>query len=156
MSNRYEAYIASEAWRRKRQAVLERDNYQCQTCLATECLEVHHKTYRALGDEPLEDLITLCKDCHRAITTSIRERRYHKRAAFTSEGIQNSIPQIQPKTRDVVFAVGGNLSNIPKPKGHDYGTPNFDIQTQERRPDIASLWATGRPDEQMGKRNEED
>jgi hypothetical protein len=127
MSNRYEAYIASESWRRKRQAVLERDNHQCQTCLATERLEVHHKTYSALGNEPLEDLITLCKDCHFAITTSIRERRYHKRATFESGGIKASIPQFQDKRRQKTFVTESNLGSTPKPKGHEYAQ-NFDVQ----------------------------
>jgi hypothetical protein len=29
--------------------------------------EVHHLTYARLGDEPLSDLLGLCKSCHRAI-----------------------------------------------------------------------------------------
>lgn len=56
--------------------MLERDGYRCRTCWATEDLEVHHPHY---GDEEelrWEDLVTLCKVCHEAITDSIRERRY--------------------------------------------------------------------------------
>lgn len=133
MSNRngYEAYIASDKWRRKRQAALERDKYQCQTCLSTERLEVHHKTYESFTEEPLEHLITLCKDCHYAITTSIRERRYQKRAVFTSDGVETSIPQFQVKPSKLTFDVESNLSNIPKPKGHDYGTQDFSISTDK-------------------------
>ena len=72
----YESYMRSEAWRTKRDQVLERDGHTCRTCGATEELEVHHASYHHLGDEPLEDLITLCRVCHEAITCSIRERRY--------------------------------------------------------------------------------
>lgn len=77
--NFYEQYIASDKWRQKRLEILERDRNECQTCLCTERLEVHHKTYKRLGNELSEDLIILCHWCHEAITNSIRERRYAKK-----------------------------------------------------------------------------
>ncbi|NER82723.1 MAG: HNH endonuclease [Leptolyngbya sp. SIO1D8] len=73
---RYERYLRSVQWKAKRKQVLERDRYQCQTCLSSESLEVHHKTYKSFGNEPLEHLITLCHDCHEAITAVFRRRRY--------------------------------------------------------------------------------
>ena len=71
---RYLDYIESPKWRAKRQRVLSRDGHECQVCTAAERLEVHHKTYDNLFHEPLDDLITLCHDCHEAVTISIRER----------------------------------------------------------------------------------
>ena len=65
----YLSYLASAAWAAKRQAVLERDAFTCQTCGAKASdgvvLEVHHWNYANLGDEPLDDLETFCHDCHR-------------------------------------------------------------------------------------------
>lgn len=63
----YKEYIKSEEWKHKRKEVLERDKFKCRLCGAkgTEYnLHVHHNSYNNLGNEPLEDLITLCKECH--------------------------------------------------------------------------------------------
>jgi 5-methylcytosine-specific restriction endonuclease McrA len=47
--------------------VLIRDGWRCQRCGCSENLEVHHIRARSkLGDDSLENLITLCTDCHRA------------------------------------------------------------------------------------------
>lgn len=50
-----------------RHAILARDNYTCQNCGTKDSvLEVHHLVFRSEGgsDEP-ENLITLCRKCHR-------------------------------------------------------------------------------------------
>lgn len=62
----YEAYINSSAWEKKRQLVLERDDHTCRKCgrKQTSGLHVHHLTYRYFHEEPIGDLITLCKKCH--------------------------------------------------------------------------------------------
>lgn len=74
----YERYMKSSAWFAKRKLVIERDGHRCQTCHSTERLEVHHATYERLSHEDLSDLITLCHDCHMAITCVIRGRRHSK------------------------------------------------------------------------------
>lgn len=64
----YDQYIHSAAWRRKRRKALKRDGYQCQYCGKYNCrLEVHHLSYKNLGNEHLNDLITLCSTCHQKI-----------------------------------------------------------------------------------------
>lgn len=50
-----------------RHAILARDNYQCQNCKTKDSIfEVHHLVPKSQGgsDEP-ENLITLCRKCHR-------------------------------------------------------------------------------------------
>ena len=74
---RYEAYMDSDAWRIMRIKRIQADLGLCQgivllngkrrLCLSRSALEVHHLTYTRLGNEKLEDLITLCKSCHMAI-----------------------------------------------------------------------------------------
>ena len=53
----------------RRSAILHRDNYTCQCCGKKNCrLEVHHIKFKSDGgtnDE--ENLITLCKDCHKGV-----------------------------------------------------------------------------------------
>jgi 5-methylcytosine-specific restriction endonuclease McrA len=77
----YDAYINSDAWRSSpaRLEALRRDGYRCRGCNATDDLEVHHRTYEHFGHEHPEDLTVLCRECHEAITTVIRRRRYANR-----------------------------------------------------------------------------
>jgi 5-methylcytosine-specific restriction endonuclease McrA len=74
----YRAYITSPEWRKKRWLRLNHDRHRCRTCWQTEQLEVHHCTYERFGDERVDDLITLCRPCHEAITAVIRARRAAK------------------------------------------------------------------------------
>ncbi len=63
---RYEKYLQSEHWKQLRESVFVRDNRKCTKCKSSIVIQAHHLIYR----EPLEsctpnDLITLCKRCHR-------------------------------------------------------------------------------------------
>ena len=60
----YIDYLQSETWKEKRNERLKKDNYCCQLCGKKEKLEVHHLTYARLGNEEMEDLVTLCHACH--------------------------------------------------------------------------------------------
>lgn len=76
---KYQRYIRSKAFKELREIVLERDGHKCQVCnwCDTEpgkrTLSVHHKTYVHLYKERehLDDLITLCSVCHRAIHSAV-------------------------------------------------------------------------------------
>jgi 5-methylcytosine-specific restriction endonuclease McrA len=49
-----------------RDAVLKRDGWRCQKCGSLIRLEVHHLIKRSqLGDDVMDNLITLCVHCHR-------------------------------------------------------------------------------------------
>ena len=78
-TEQYVAYLKSKQW--KRQEKLESVNYSCDRDIGlryqkgddgilrrvTECsgsLDVHHRTYDSLGNEPLSDLTVLCKFHH--------------------------------------------------------------------------------------------
>ena len=60
----YKKYLKSTEWREKTKLVRDRDNSRCSLCNSKSNLHVHHKTYSNVGNEPLDDLITLCSDCH--------------------------------------------------------------------------------------------
>jgi len=64
----YEDYIRSKEWTTRRKKVLERDNNICQSCLNNKATEVHHITYKHFKDEPLFELVSVCKPCHQDIT----------------------------------------------------------------------------------------
>lgn len=71
----YHEYLSSPIWNDKREAVLKRDGYKCVICSGTNNLQVHHNTYARVGEEELEDLTTLCKWCHEAVTRMLRKRK---------------------------------------------------------------------------------
>ena len=57
-----------EAYKALCSQVLGRDNWRCQNCGASENLQVHHIQWRSkLGHDILENLITLCSNCHEAL-----------------------------------------------------------------------------------------
>lgn len=66
--NQYTKLLRHPFWQRKKNAILERDNYQCQHCFEMlQNLQVHHLWYKPDGmpwDVPDEALITLCDLCH--------------------------------------------------------------------------------------------
>jgi hypothetical protein len=62
----YQAYLQSEHWQSLREQKLEEAEHKCQVCNSREHLNVHHRTYRDLGNEKLNDLTVLCKRCHEA------------------------------------------------------------------------------------------
>lgn len=48
--------------------VLIRDSWRCQNCGTSENLQVHHVQWRSrLGNDSLENLITLCASCHETL-----------------------------------------------------------------------------------------
>jgi ribosomal protein S27AE len=63
----YKEQLADARWLKKRNEIIERDNYTCQKCGATSHLNVHHLSYernRLAWEYPNEKLITLCEQCH--------------------------------------------------------------------------------------------
>jgi hypothetical protein len=63
----YKQQLADSRWLKKKNEILERDNYTCQHCGRTSNLNVHHLNYekgKLAWEYPNEKLITLCVDCH--------------------------------------------------------------------------------------------
>lgn len=71
LSNNYDKYLEylnSRTWARIRDKALERDRFECSLCGCPHNLEVHHLKYPdVLGTEPISDLMTLCRDCHKKL-----------------------------------------------------------------------------------------
>lgn len=62
---KYETYIRSKKWFRKRKNMLALCGSQCENCGNTKSLQVHHLHYRTLGRESVNDLKLLCDSCHK-------------------------------------------------------------------------------------------
>jgi hypothetical protein len=63
-NEKYELYIRSAEWKRRRALVLERAKYVCEGCGTARATEVHHLHYRGLQDELLWELRAVCLPCH--------------------------------------------------------------------------------------------
>lgn len=81
-SKEYNNYMKSDEWAAKREERLQLDDNHCVMCGrknglqkdgVTPILQVHHVHYGNLGNEPMEDLVSLCPGCHRKI------HRYYRR-----------------------------------------------------------------------------
>jgi len=66
----YSDKLKNPKWQKRRLEILNRDNFTCQMCADAETeLQIHHKRYSGEPHEaPDEDLITLCKHCHKCET----------------------------------------------------------------------------------------
>jgi hypothetical protein len=63
----YDIYLQSKHWRSLRLVALERDKWVCQLCKLETATEVHHLTYKNLGNELLEELTSYCRACHEKV-----------------------------------------------------------------------------------------
>ena len=66
----YKAYLQTPGWQSKRLQRFTLDNFQCQYCKIPILISTghcHHLTYLRLGDEDIDDLVTLCRDCHHTV-----------------------------------------------------------------------------------------
>jgi 5-methylcytosine-specific restriction endonuclease McrA len=61
---KYDEYMESVDWKRRRAIILNRDGHTCQGCLQRPAVHVHHLTYARLGNELAFDLISICIECH--------------------------------------------------------------------------------------------
>lgn len=69
---KYYQYLLSDEWKNKKQSLINKRGDRCEKCFFKKPLDVHHKTYERIFNEPDEDLILLCRDCH----------KYHHRLSF--------------------------------------------------------------------------
>jgi len=65
----YKKYLDTRHWHNIRESVLNRDEHRCVKCSIDVNLlaHVHHLTYERIGNEFMDDLITLCPNCHNEI-----------------------------------------------------------------------------------------
>lgn len=89
----YIAYIQSKEWFELRRARLELDIFTCFVCgLSPDdcCLQAHHLTYERVGNELMEDLVTLCVRCHAEI---------HNRPSYDWESLRAMKDEYDERTR---------------------------------------------------------
>ena len=114
--NSYDEYIHSEEWQKRRLQILKRDNYQCQRCGSAKQLRVHHIHYpEVYGEEPDEDLITLCDSCHTFVHKSDIQEKQKKASSnnynrFRAEQGRNWANMA--KCRDFIYGGRENMCSL--------------------------------------------
>ena len=81
----YVAYLNSKHWLRLRKYILSIKN-MCEICSEKSTnLQLHHKTYKNLGNENIDDFLLLCNDCHKlvhknniSVNIKIKYKKHHK------------------------------------------------------------------------------
>lgn len=63
----YEEYLESRTWKIKREIFFNKLGRKCFYCHSTENLQVHHKDYRNVGYETVNNVRIVCDKCHREI-----------------------------------------------------------------------------------------
>lgn len=69
----YNEYLNSDVWKNKREEYKSSNRPQrCEVCYSKP-YELHHNTYKRLGNEALNDLIPLCRKCHSKVHSFIAQ-----------------------------------------------------------------------------------
>ena len=63
----YKDYLKSYLWKSKAKWMKECFP-NCYICGSSKRLEVHHKTYENIGNEKSQELLVLCRKCHKEIS----------------------------------------------------------------------------------------
>ena len=95
----YSEYLKSPAWKTRRTERAEIDGWKCAICGSDENLNVHHLTYKNIGNENVQtDLVTLCRKCH----ASLHRIREHSKDEYDWVlRVQNDKDNLAPLRRKI-------------------------------------------------------
>ncbi len=65
----YAEYLRSQEWRKRRETIIRQRGKKCERCGTGRytTVQVHHLTYERVGAENDDDLVLLCRNCHRQL-----------------------------------------------------------------------------------------
>ena len=86
LRNRYDRYLLSPEWRKKKAKTHRRDGYKCVVCSKSKLRDTHHLTYKRVFVEKISDLVTLSPMHHRQV---------HERAKKKSELSNPNWPSVE-------------------------------------------------------------
>lgn len=138
----YEDYIASAGWKRLRLDAIARDGGRCRTCNTDQDLEVHHRRYpREWQDDSLDNLTTLCRDCHETITSLLRAKRYRNEYPVVVDSVRLTPVRVEVMTNAVSEIQLQNTRNRPAANAQSALIRSLgpDIQTDQK-----DFWKEGK------------
>lgn len=76
----YLQYLETEHWKdlKKRFRASKLCKNRCAVCGSRQNINIHHKSYKRIGNERLMDLIELCRNCHTKAHDMDRHRTSQK------------------------------------------------------------------------------
>lgn len=90
-----------------RQSVLERDDYKCQKCDSENNLDVHHLIPESVnGPSEINNLVTLCRSCHRRAHTVMGPGRYKQPSSVSIQPtpvIAPTLPVVINQKNEIVI-----------------------------------------------------
>lgn len=93
MTEEYQDYISSDEWKEKKTAQIVEYGLCCSKCgkeLSRRDLDLHHKSYdKEFGSETEEDLMLVCKDCHKELHQDV--------SCFDNQLMKDCCPQCNQK-----------------------------------------------------------
>ena len=89
----YDNYINSKAWQNKRLEVLSRTPF-C-FCCTVKANHIHHRTYKRLGIEKLNDLVALCSSCHMGVHGLVDDESVPEAKLFNAHQIYKELINIR-------------------------------------------------------------
>ena len=76
ISAHYDLYLLSDHWQRIKDAWVKSGRpMKCYICYSFDNLQFHHRSYRNLGQEKLDDLLVLCETCHKEVHYRYNHRK---------------------------------------------------------------------------------
>ncbi len=108
---RYRWYLQSRAWGQRREGAIRRAESRCDQCHHVhERLDVHHTNYIRVGDERVEDLRVLCRNCHRVAHTNGKIAPVQMNTAQALAVKAKRLRRESRVLRDAALAVAANPS----------------------------------------------
>jgi hypothetical protein len=107
----YESYLRSSHWKNKKKEYEDSEKVKFCVICANKKYILHHLSYKNLGNEPLEDFLSVCDSCHGSIHAYLRLLK------LPVEQTYEVIPLIEEDRGSLsVIKVGKYYPTKPKPK----------------------------------------
>lgn len=110
MNYKYRLYLSSIAWKKTREQIKERCGGICEICNKRKMINAHHLTYEHLYNEPLEDLLGVCKQCHGKIHKRFVSKCWSKTSLIKYRRWNESLIKDLLGEPDIIFA--GRYNNL--------------------------------------------
>lgn len=106
----YEEYMITKHWEKLRSKYFKRHSRICAKCGSRELVQLHHITYRRLGEEKPTDLIPLCKNCHHELHNKAHEEGVNPGRKATNMFLGITPPPKKEKEKN------GRKTKVKEPK----------------------------------------
>ena len=74
----YSNYLRSKHWKTFRKQMKRKKKYECWICGGKHHLQLHHRSYKLLGEEKPNHVIWLCEKCHSELHATLWKNKNKK------------------------------------------------------------------------------